>query len=804
MVRDIRYAFRTLCRNPAVSLSAVVSLALAVGACTAAFSLLDALVLRPLPVAAPHALFWLAYPERIGGRSADNDSFSYPAFLEFRAAAAKQADLFAVTFGGGRTPVVVDAGADAEPVRAQSISGNGFPVLGIRPALGRLPDDDRRPVAVLGYDYWMRRFGGSASAIGRWITVAGKPYQIGAVAPQGFSGLEPGLLTDVWVPLAAAADDRALHNPAGQWLAIWGRPHTGVRPEQIGAMLQPLFATFRAEVARKYEGRASADELQTFAKAGLLVKPAATGHTSLFRGQFERPLWILGMVAGLVLLICCANLANLFAARAAAREREMALRAAIGAGRLRLIRQVLAEGVLVASAACVLGLIFSAAAAPMIVNRLAPSTYPAYLDLRFDGRMLAFVAGLGGVTVLLFGLIPAWRASGVAPHDALKAGSSKHSARGGVLKPLLVAQAGFSFMVLFLCGLLLVSFQKLTSVDLGFSKDGVVLFTIRPAGSPQTDPGPLLDRLRSMPQVRSAGLSTWGLVAGPFAPIWMQQIRLPGHDWERGPQFLAVSPGFFGTMQIRLLEGRDFAAHDPAAVIVNQSFARRYFPGESAIGRHFDLMEGEDAHAVVKEIVGVVHDSKYNNVREPPSPSVYLPLEGMRGTLEVRAAGDPRRAAAELRPVIQRFAQVTGVTLQSTQIDDTLLRERLLAMVAGFFAIIAMALAAVGLYGVLSYTVVRRTREIGIRMALGAETGAVVRMIFRELLLVLAIGVALGVAGGREVAAYFAGVLFEVKPSDTAALALPLAVLLLVLALAAVAPALRAARVDPVEALRCE
>ncbi len=625
-----------------------------------------------------------------------------------------------MTFGGGRTPVVVEAGADAEPVRAQSISGNGFPVLGIRPALGRLPDDDRRPVAVLGYDYWMRRFGGSTSAIGRWITVAGKPYQIDAVAPQGFSGLEPGLLTDVWVPLAAAADDRALHNPAGQWLAIWGRPHTGVRPEQIGAMLQPLFATFRAEVARKYEGRASADELQTFAKAGLLVKPAATGHTSLFRGQFERPLWILGMVAGLVLLICCTNLANLFAARAAAREREMALRAAIGAGRLRLIRQVLAEGVLVASAACVLGLIFSAAAAPMIVNRLAPSTYPAYLDLRFDGRVLAFVAGLGGITVLLFGLIPVWRASGVAPHEVLKAGSSKHSARG------------------------------------------------------------------------------------PFAPIWMQQIRLPGHDWERGPQFLAVSPGFFGTMQIRLREGRDFAAHDSAAVIVNQRFARRYFPGESAIGRHFDLMEGEDAHAVVKEIVGVVHDSKYNNVREPPSPSVYLPLEGMRGTLEVRAAGDPRRAAAELRPVIQRFAQVTGVTLQSTQIDDTLLRERLLAMVAGFFAIVAMALAAVGMYGVLGYTVVRRTREIGIRMALGAETGAVVRMIFRELLLVLAMGVALGVAGGREVAAYFAGVLFEVKPSDTAALALPLAVLLLVLALAAVAPALRAARVDPVEALRCE
>jgi predicted permease len=450
---------------------------------------------------------------------------------------------------------------------------------------------------------------------------------------------------------------------------------------------------------------------------------------------------------------------------------------------------------------------FASFAAPAMAGRLGPTDFPAYLDLRLNWRMLAFAAALCGSAVLLFAMLPAWSASGAAPLLALNRGG-RYSGRMAALKPMLAAQAGFSFAVLFLCGLLLLSYERIASIDLGFGKSGVILFNVRPPKSTAADAVALLDHVRSLPGVRSASLSSWGLVAGPFAPVWIPLLRLPGHDWEQGPRYLGASPGFFETMQIRFLEGRDLTWRDAPpggqGVVVNETFVRRYFPEGSSIGRRFDQMIGQAGETSIREIVGVVQDAKYNDLREGPAPTVYVPMTDASGTLEARVAGDAAKVLPVLRREIASRTRVTGAMLQSTQIDNTLLRERLLAMVSAFFAVVAMVLAAVGLYGVLRYTVVRRTREIGVRVALGATGGDVTRSILRDIAPMVLIGVAAGWAGGRALSRWFSGVLYGIKGSDLTAAILPLLLITAVLAMAALGPVRRAAGIDPAEALRCE
>ena len=489
----------------------------------------------------------------------------------------------------------------------------------------------------------------------------------------------------------------------------------------------------------------------------------------------------------------------------------MSLRLSIGASRSRLVQQMLIESVLLAAVASVLGLLFARVAGPSIIALLAPSTNPVYLELRTDWRLLAFLCIAGALTTMLFGLAPALRASRVAPLGALRGGEPRATSRTGLPRPLVAVQVSFSLAILFVAGLLLLSFGRLVNTDVGFAKDGVLL--VRVDSRDRLDPElariaglQLLERVRSLPGVSNASLSARPLFAQGGS---ISRVRVAGHESDTfSPPHLPVSPGFFDTMRIRLIAGRDFIPSDseplePTAVIVNEAFARRYFGAASPIGRVYERT-GQPP-PVRQEIVGVVTDARLSDLRSLPPPTVYVPLRGL-GTMQVRA-GD----ALALTAVIDREVRATHPSLratefrlQATQVSNTLLRERLMALLSGFFAAVGLLMAAVGLYGVLSYSVVRRTREIGIRIALGARSGALVIAIVRDAALMTGIGIIVGLAGGLYLSGFVKGLLHEVHPTDAFSIVLPIGCLLLTAFFAAVPAARRAARLDPVEALRSE
>jgi putative ABC transport system permease protein len=805
VLQDVRFGLRMLRKNSFVTAVAVLSLSLAIGACAAAFSLIDAFFLRPLPVRDPSRLVYLLHSHHEYGSDYDT-GVSWECLDRLREASRGQMELLGNSWGWSSPVIFDDSGGEEEwRLQVQRISGDGWRILGIRPALGRMMTaaDDGQAVAVLSFSFWTQRFGASPTVVGRWFQFEGKSYQIVGVAQKGFGCLFQGYRTALWIPKSGY--------PA--WEMVWGHLKPGVEPEHARQVLQAAFTNFRREHPGEFTVfGAEGEQLQHYLNERLEFRRPDSVPTILHR-EWERPLWILAVVAGLVLLIACSNVANLLVARAVAREREMALRISIGAGRRRLMQQMLIESGLVAGAACILGLAFAYATAPSIVNLMLPSGYPAGLeDLHLDLRILPFLALIGALTTALFGLAPALRASAVSPQEALKSGGAKQPGRIGILRPLLASQVGFSFTVLFVSGLLLLSFRKLTSVELGFSKDGVLLADIEgkiPDGEKaRLSRVQLLDYIRGLPGVHAASISDSGLIDARMAT---HSIRFPGREPESvKPKYLAVSPGFFDTMHIRLLAGRDFTARDEAqgstAVIVNEAFARQYLPRENPLGRRFEKV-GDDGHPTPQEIVGVVRDAKYNDLREPNGPTVHEPMHGVVGMMEVRTEGNPLAIAATIRQAIRRVNPALGIStmmLQSTRIDNALLRERLMALLAGFFAIVAVVLAAIGLYGVLSYSVVRRTKEIGIRVALGARQLGVVRLVISDVMLVIAIGLAIGIGGGFALGRFVSALLFEVKASDFWSLALPLACFLLASALAGLPPAFRAARVDPIVALREE
>jgi putative ABC transport system permease protein len=813
LVRDTRHGLRLLRRDAIVSGAAAVSLALALGACAAAFSLVDALMLRPLPVRDPQRLIYLTY--RTGSTaSSTTESFSHPAFERLRDASAG-VELMFVSYAQPRRGHLPGGDDPREEFSVQFLSGNAFGMLGVRAAIGRLlgPSDatsGSTPVAVLDHRYWLRRFGADPSIVGRSITIDDRRVEIVGVADGRFFGVEPGSRPNVWLP-ATLYDPRAFTSPNWHWIRILGRLAPGVDPVAAQSALQPAFRAMRAELAARLPPERSRESVRRFIETPLGVASAASGPSGL-RRQFGRPLMVLCAVAGLVLLIAASNVTNLLLARGAARSRERSMRLSLGASRLRLLQHSIIESALLACLASGLALIFARVSAPIIVTLLAPATEPAFLDLRTDWRLVAFIVVLTMAVTMLVGAGPALRASQSAPLGAIGQSGGRATTRNGLWRPLVAAQMAFSLCVLFVASLLLLSFVRLTRVDLGFNPHRILLVTVDAPALKEPDAkdaaaASLLDRVRSLAGVESASLSAWPLFSQGG---WTDQPLIPGRPADQGEiVHLPVSPGFFATMGMPILNGRDFALRDRSEtgvlpIVVNEAFVRRYFHGGPALGR---IVERRSSDGMVRqEVVGVVGNATYNDPRAAPAPSVYVPLRGF-GSLQIRTSGAPltlvdavRRAVGETHPALV----VNQVALQSTMIDDALLRERLLALLSGFFATAGLVLTAVGVYGVLSYAVIRRTREIGVRLALGARRASIVGSVLRDVTAVTAIGVAAGLASGVLLARYVASLLFEVAPLDPASLVLPVAALLAAAALAAIAPALRATRVDPIIALRTE
>ena len=827
LLRDFRFGLHMLAKHRTASLAAIASLALAIGACTAAFTLIDALILRPVPLPAPGQLIDLArvMPAFFSpdNQPSEMDSFSYPQYQLLRHTANPHAVLFAMRLSGGLQPALFDdAGGASENVRADTISGLGFQILGVKPALGRLiqPDDDSltngHPVAVLSYAFWERRFGASPSAIGRWVSVGRKQFQIVGVAAKPFAGLQPGYLTDLWLPLSEAEDPRNLADPDSGRVQVWGRLYPGVAAPQLREPLQAALTNFLRDRAHINPPRnLRGDQLRQFTDTPLRIRDMSAGRDSLFRGQFRRPLLILVLICALLLLVACSNVANLMIARASARSAEMELRMSLGASRFRLIQQLLIESAQLASAACALGLLFAALVAPSIVAHLGSTEFPAWLDVGPSSRTLAFAVALSLLTALLFGVVPALRASAVSPGEALKAGGTQNSGRIGSLRWMLAAQVGFSVAVLFLSGLLLLSFRKLIAVDLGFARNNVVLFDLAPRNPESHHPesgAKLLEYVRHLPAVQAASLSQQRPMGGAMVWIATPIIRLPSRANETvRPVEAPVSQGFFGAMQIRWIAGRDFLPEEIAAnspsVIVNQAFVNKFYPNQNPIGQTFDKLT-DDPDPIPQQVVGVVANIRYNNLREPEGPSIYSPLRDAAGaTLNIRTASKAASLVPWLRKEIEKAAPtltVRGSILLASQIDNTMIVERLLALLAGFFSVVALLLAGVGLYGVVNYAAVRRTREIGIRIALGARRATVVRLIVSGAAMPVIAGIALGMAAGLGLTRYLASQLFGVHPADLRSLAAPLVCILIAAVAAVLPPALRAASGDPLVALRYE
>ena len=814
ILRDVSFAMRLWRHNTLVTGAALVSLSLAIGACTAAFSLIDALILRTLPVDDAQSLIYVAL--RGPDESRDALSFNYPLFREMRAASSRQVRLFAVSDQAKRDAIVDDS-AYAEKVYGQWVSGDAFAILGVKPALGRVlvSTDDinpgQHPVAVLSYDFWTRRFGRNPNVLGRWVTIRGKPLQIVGVAASGFTGVEPGIMTDVWAP-TMMWDDRAIADPDTRWFRMWGRIQPGVAEEQARTVLQTVFTGFaREQAARRPEE--SRDRLTQLLNTRVYLRSAATGPSGL-RQDFARALWVLGAIAAMVLLIAAMNVASLLVARAAARQREMALRASIGAGRGRLIQQALIESGLLALTSCALGAVIALVATPKLVSLISTSWTTVRLDVRPDWRMLVFLGGMGVVVTFLFGLAPALHAAAAPPADALRSGGGRHATRVGSFRPLVAAQIAFSFVVLFVGGLCLTSFVKLLRTDLGFDASNLALVTVT---SSSTDQGQalarwssLLERLEQTPGIDSASLSRWGLFTGSGRN---KSVRIPGRPVDAyTPWYMPVSPGFLRTMRIPLVAGRDLAWQDarpelPTAVLVNERFAERYFPGESAIGKRFLRVDG-GATLVDQEVIGVTKDAKYTDLREPPPPTVYEPYRPQNAAvIQVRTRLDMGVLMATLRAEVPRAHpafRLGDVTPQSIVVDNHLVRDRALAVLSAFFSVVASVLVVVGVYGLLSYTVLQRTREIGIRLALGARPMQMVSLVLWAVGGVTSIGLVFGGVGAALTGRFMTARLFDVTAWDRWSIAAPLLCLLLACAVAAAIPARRAARIAPSTALIVE
>jgi predicted permease len=821
--RDVRYAMRVLRASPGFTIVAILSLALGIGANTAIFQLIDAIRLRHLPVPRAEELADVRIAGGNGGWGVSenaNSQLTYPLWEQIRV----HQQAFSGIFAWGTTPFLVGTGPDARVVGGLWVSGEAFRELGVTPALGRLlgPDDDVRgcpPVVVLNYAFWETQFGGDPGAVGRTLTVLDRPVAVVGVTSPEFFGLEVGKRFDIALPICAAATwGSPLDRRDWFWLSATGRLNRGWTVERAADHMRALSPGLLQ--ATLPSGR-DASGLERYRSFRLTVVPAANGVSEL-RAAYGRALWVLLAMTGLVLLMACVNLMNLLLARASAREQEIAVRVAIGASRRRVMLQLLIESLLLAGCGAFLGAAIARPLSGGILALLTTERNPLHLDLRPDWLVLAFTAAAGIFTCVAFGVLPAFRASHVEPGMAIKAGGrgltgSRERAR--IQRGLLVAQVAVSFVLIVGAALFVRSFRNLITFDTGFKRDGVIFarvadFSDRP--SPErifAAQSELLDRIRSVPQVVSAATTTKVPLDGSS---WTLGFVLPAsNDLKRhSSKFTFVSPQYFTTVGMRLVTGRDFNSGDTAksrrVTLVNQTFVRRYLSG-NPIGTMLRTVAEPGYPETLYEVIGVVSDTEYSSLREPIQPITFVPIAqhpSLRPwpNIVIRSLGPPavviaavKRAIAELRPNM-----ASGFTVLENQVREGLLPERLLAWLAGGFGILAALLAATGVYGVIAYLVARRRHEIAVRLALGAGRTRVIRLVLGEMGVLLAIGLACGVAVATAAARGANALLFGVTPRDPAMFLAAPGVLVVIALVASSIPALRASRVDATAALRSE
>ncbi len=843
--QDLRYALRMMTANPLFTAMAALSLALGIGANTAIYSFMDAIMMRALPVQHPEQLAVFEWrtkgrPDVIHGQTGTRHAYGlrgisspdYPlaAFDLFR----KDSDVFTSVFAyawGARPSTVVQG--QAEVVDAELVSGGYFDGLGVYPAAGRLigQDDDRfgaTPVAVISYAWWQRRFAASPVAVGQSILVNGTPFIVAGVAPPDFFGVDPAAAPELMIPLHAGPllapkPDRYRERFVDKnfyWVDMMGRLRPGVGIAQAQAHLASQFHEFALSTASSAKEKVNMPELW--------LDEGGSGLDSL-RRQYSKPVYVLMAMVGLILAIACANIANLLLARATARRREMAVRLSLGASRFRVVRQLLTESVLLSVVGGALGVLVAVWGIRSITWLLANGSEHFTLHATIDWQVLGFTFALAVVCGLLFGLAPALQGTRVDLTPALKEsrasgprGRLRHAGmRIGLSHVLVVSQIAISLLLVVGAGLFVHTLSNLRSVALGFNRENILLFSLNAAPVGYKGAalarfyGDLRDRFRNIPGVRNVSSSSYPLVS----QYWNgERLIIPGlaktGSEELSTSKLDVGPSFLATMQIPILLGREIEERDlesPRVAVVNEKFVKKYFAGQNPVGRRIGI--GEATSPADIEIIGVAKTSLYNSLKEEDTPPVaYVPYTQDLDHLgelvfELRSTGDPLALVNTVRQIVHQASPVVPVSDVSTQaqnIDRTISQERTFAGLCGCFAVLALMIASIGLYGSVAYAVARRTGEIGIRMALGAQSRRIVWMVLGEVIALAAVGLGIGLTAAYSLTHFVASFLFGMKPHDPLALSLSVVVLAASMMLAGYAPALRASRVDPMAALRHE
>jgi predicted permease len=869
--QDVRYGLRMMTKTPGFTSIAVLTLALGIGANTAVFSLIEAVILRSLPVEDPRQLVVLEWSankkphshgyaiygdtnpsKEFGETNPTGTSFPFLFLQE-----VEKSNVFSgVAAWAGGSPLALSGNGPATSVNGQCVNGDFFRTLGVRAAVGRLlgPGDNQpsaAPALVLNYGYWQRAFGGSSSAVGKVINLNGVPFTIVGVAENKFVGISFGNVYDIWYPMAMRSRLSGRHffqtDDAGKWwLLIAARLKPGVPVAQQQAAMDILFRNQTQHGEKPQFDETAAPRITLVPAEETLVGQS---------GQFTDPLRVLMAAVGIILLIACANVAGLTLSRSTKRNREIAVRLALGASRSRLLRQLLTESVITATLGGALGILLAMLGAHAMLVMVASSRErPLGFSASLDWRLLAFTGGVSLLAGILFGLLPALRSLRLDLTPALKEGAGasggKADSRHRWFSPsngLVIMQAALAIVVLVGAGLLVHTLANLKNLYPGFDTRNTLTFGLDPglAGykAPQIDNlyRQLQQEIAAIPGVTAVSYSQLALLSGAWFRTSVKYMPPGGSERvDIEADFMPVGVDFISTMKIPLLAGRTLnqadieqaAANDaaeappdaakpnvppppaptvPVPVVVNQSFARKYYPGVNVLGQAFGQEDGSDPDRPQKDpgfvIVGVVQDAKYNDLRREIDPTIYVPLTGQFATFEVRTASDPKAMISALRSLVNQHdtnLPLTRVFTQTEQIDRLLHQERLIAKLSSFFGVLALLLACIGLYGLLSYEVTRRTREIGIRMALGAQRADLMRMVVVQGIALACTGVAIGVATAIGLGHLLTKLLYGVKPSDPATLVAVALLLIVVAFVAASVPARRATTVDPMIALRCE